>query len=406
MSDTSTELESRSASWKLTALICLIILGVAAGLVALTFSTEPTAQKGGATKTTAMLVDVVQVERADYQPRIVATGTVEPAQDIVLRPQVGGRVTRLADAFAPGGFVEEGELLMQIESADFKHTLAQRKSDLREALSELAVEKGRHEAAQAEYDYLGEDLGEDNKALVLREPQLDAAEQRVSAARAAVEQAELDVRRTSVRAPFDAHILDRAVNVGSQVSPSESVGRLVGVGTYWVGVELPVSKLRWVSVPGQGGADGSKVQVRNRQAWPKDTYRSGHIFRLVGALDQSTRMARLLAAIPDPLARGADDPQTKPPLIIGEYVEATIYGTELEDVIRVDRDLVRDADTVWVMEDDELKVREVEIVLRDADYAYISSGLADGAHVVITNISTVVEGAPLRLGADEEGSDE
>ncbi len=389
----------------LSLIISAVILAVAGGLAALTFSTEPTAEKGGATKKTAMLVDVVDVERGDWRPRIVATGTVEPSQDIVLRPQVGGRVTALAPAFTPGGFVEEGELLIQIEAADYRHALAQRKSELREALSELSVEKGRQDAAQAEYDYLDEELAPENEALVLRQPQLDAIQQQVSAARAAVEQAELNLRRTSVEAPFDAHILRRDTNVGSQVSPTESIGRLVGVEDYWVSVELPLSKLRWVDTPADGEA-GSAVKVRNRQSWPEDTYRDGRLFRLVGALDPDTRTAQVLASIPDPLAREADH-QGMPRLMIGEYVEVTIEGKPLDDVVRLDRDYVRDGDTVWVMKDDKLQIRQVEIPVRDAEYAYVSSGLEDGEKVVMTNLSTVVDEAPLRVdGTGEEASDE
>lgn len=120
-------------------------------------------------------------------------------------------------------------------------------------------------------------------------------------------------------------------------------------------------------------------------------------------LDDQTRMVRLLAAIPDPLAREHDD---KPALTIGEYVETRIDGETLEDVVRLDRDYVREDDTVWVMEDGELGIREAEIVVTDEKYAYIAEGLEDGDRVVTTNISSVVDGAALRLSADETGSED
>jgi hypothetical protein len=46
----------------------------------------------------------------------------------------------------------------------------------------------------------------------------------------------------------------------------------------------------------------------------------------------------------------------------------------------------------------------VSIVFRDAQYAYIESGLKDGARVVTTNLSTVSDGAPLRLEGSESES--
>lgn len=401
MADHETNGDNPSGSWKLSAILIVAILAAAGGLAFYIFSSEPTAERGGATRKTAMLVEVVEVERGDWRPKIVATGTVQPARDIVLRPQVGGRITALADGFVPGGFVEEGEVLMRIEAADYRHALAQRKGDLREALAALAVEQGRSDAAQAEYDYLDEDLPPEDAALILRKPQLEAARERVAAARAAVEQAELNVRRTTVEAPFDAHVLRRDVNVGSQVSPTEDLGRLVGVETYWVVVDLPLSKLRWVTVA-DDGQDGSPVEVRNRQAWPPQTVRKGHLFRLVGALDETTRMARVLAAVPDPLAR-AEDAGDKPALMVGEFVEATIAGKEIADVVRLARDLVRDKDTVWTMVDGKLQVNDVEVVMRDAEYAYISEGLDDGARVVTTNLATVTQGAPLRVEGEPGG---
>ena len=54
----------------------------------------------------------------------------------------------------------------------------------------------------------------------------------------------------------------------------------------------------------------------------------------------------------------------------------------------------------------ELEIRKVGIVLQDAEYAYIESGLAEGDLVVTTTLSTVTEGAPLRLEGAEAGSAE
>lgn len=403
MPDPTTEAPDKpTANWRLSVLLSVVILAVAGGLAAWAFWTEPTAERAGASKETAMLVDVRNVDRGDYAPQIVAQGTVEPARDIVLEPQVGGKIISLDEAFTPGGYVEEGKRLLRIQPEDYRHTLAQRKSDLREAESNLAVEQGRHDAAEAEYGRFGEDLEPENESLVTREPQLEAAKQQVEAAEAAVDQAQLELGRTNVDAPFDAHILRRDVNVGSQLSAGDNIARLVGLETYWVGVELPLSKMQWVNIEGKDG-EGSEVQVRNRQAWPADTYRAGRLYRRVGMLDDQTRMVRLLAAIPDPLAREHDD---KPALTIGEYVETRIDGETLEDVVRLDRDYVREDDTVWVMEDGELGIREAEIVVTDEKYAYIAEGLEDGDRVVTTNISSVVDGAALRLSADETGSED
>ena len=52
------------------------------------------------------------------------------------------------------------------------------------------------------------------------------------------------------------------------------------------------------------------------------------------------------------------------------------------------------------MEDRKLRIRAVEIIFRDKNYAYITKGLSARSLVVTTNLSTVVDGAGLRLKSD------
>ncbi len=382
--------------WKKTLLACVGTLLAGGLLTTAIFFTEPTAERSGAVKETAMLVDVAKVERSTYVPHIRAMGTVEPSQDVMLNSRVAGEIVRLAPAFTPGGYVQKGDTLLQIDPADYENTLQQRQSELRQALADLSVEMGRQKVAKQDYALLDDLLSQIDESLVLREPQLEAARSRVESARAAVKQAELDLKRTTITAPFEAHILSRQVNVGSQVSPGESLGRLVGLETYWVAVTLPLAKLRWLTFPENDGKNGARVTIRNRTAWGSGASREGRLFRLVGALEGETRLARVLVSVPDPHAlrtQGADLPL----LILGSFLEVSIEGEELTDVVRLDRDYVRSGDTVWVMKDGKLNIRDVDILLRDAEYAYVTQGLDDGDQVVTTNLSTVAEGARLRV---------
>ena len=112
-------------------------------------------------------------------------------------------------------------------------------------------------------------------------------------------------------------------------------------------------------------------------------------------------MARVLAVVDDPLAHtpalaGA------PALMIGTFVEARIRARPIPDAVRLPLAYLRKNDTVWVMRDRALDIREARVVFRDAEYAYITAGLDATNPVVITNLATVVQGAPLRLGQDDQ----
>lgn len=396
--DAVQQTRQRALGWKATLVICGAILLAGTAVIAVILSTEPTATRETVTKKTAMPVAVIQARSGTFRPTIVAMGTVQPAQDIVLRPRVSGEIVERSDDFVPGGFVDKGDVLLQLDRGDYAAALHQRNSELRQAEAQLEIEQARQAIAERGSRELEQSGRAKRRELVLRRSQVNAAKGAVEAARAAVEQAELNLQRTTIKAPFDAHVLSRNVNIGSQVSAGDELGRLVGNDTYWVETTVPVSKLNRLSFPDNGESIGSQVRIRNRTAWPEGTHRIGHLYKLVGELEQQTRMARVLVAVEDPLAR---EPQNSdaPHLMIGAYVENRIQAAPLKDVVKLERDYLRQEDTVWVMGDGKLDIRDVQVVFRDNDYAYISAGLSDGERVVTSNLATVDEGAPLRLKA-------
>ncbi|MEW4488156.1 efflux RND transporter periplasmic adaptor subunit [Thalassoglobus sp. JC818] len=390
----------------ITGFICLAILGASAAAIVIINQTEPTAQQIEATRKSAALVQTVSVKRGDYSPRLDVLGTVRPAQSIVLSPRISGQITDVARSFVPGGMVKKGEELLRIDRVDFLNALSINESELLQAKAELEIEQGRQTLAKKELALLEGTIGEANRALVLREPQIASIEAQVSAAEAAVERARLNLERTSIIAPFDAHIVDCSVNVGSQVATGDELAQLVGVEEYWIFASVPIRSLQWVQFPETDG-EGSRVTLRNRDSWLPGTSRTGTVSRLIGTLDQQTRLARVLITVADPLALNMD----APPLILESLIETQIECRPINDVVRLKRDYVHEGDTIWVMKNDKLEIRKAVIVFRDAEFAYVQSGLSDGEQVVITTLATVAEGIDLRKvdefsGFTEELSEE
>ncbi|MEX0937849.1 MAG: efflux RND transporter periplasmic adaptor subunit [Pirellulales bacterium] len=374
-----------------TVVACLSILGAAAAAIVVINKTEPTAQQIELTRKSAALVETITIERGTYRPRLVVLGNVQPAQDVILSSRVSGQIVEQSPAFVPGGTVRQGDLLLRIDPADFQNTLAVRQSELHQAQASLEIERGRQILAKKELALLEGSIDEANRSLVLRTPQLESIRAEVAAAEAAVERANLDLERTQVRAPFDAQILSRSVNVGSQVALGDALARLVGIDEYWVMASVPVRSLRWLQFPDADG-QGSPVTLRNPDTWPPGVQRHAQVFRMIGTVDQHTRLARVLITVADPLARNTD----APPLIVETLVEAHIEGRPIENVIRLSRAYIRERDTVWVMKNGMLDIRQPEVVFRDAQHAYIGEGLQAGDEVVTTTLATVAQGIGLR----------
>lgn len=381
--------------------ICCVLLAGGAGVATyVIYSTEPVAQSEAATRKSAALVEVTRVERGDFRPRLEVLGLVEPARELMLRPRVSGQIVRMDAGFLPGGLVEEGQELVGIDPADYEQMLTMMRSEHRQVQAELAIEEGRQAVARQEFELLGEEIDDDNRSLVLREPQIEAIRARLEAAEAAVRQAELDLERTSVRVPFDAQVMTRSVNLGSQIGSSDEIAHLVGTDEYWVMASVPLRDLPWIRFDETENA-GAFVRVHHKAAWPAGVYREGTVARLMGTVDNQSRLAKVLISIPDPLALETEGPR----MILGTIVELEIEGERIREVVRLDRQYLRQNDTVWVKSDGQLDIRQAEVVYRDAEYAYICSGLEAGDEVVTTSLATVSQGLALRLEGESEEQD-
>jgi RND family efflux transporter MFP subunit len=347
------------------------------------------------------LVEVDTVEIGPTPVRVRAMGTVMPAREAVVRPRVAGAIVEQSDRFVPGGFFEAGAFMVQIERTDYEQTIEQRQSDLARAEAALQIELGDQAVAREELELLEIDIPEINRELILRVPQVNQAKAEVRSAEAALKRAKLDLDRTRIVAPFTGHIVERDVNIGNNVSPGDALATFVGADEYWVELTLPVSGLRWFET-GDGSEPGSVAVVDHERAWGPGVTRRGAVAQRIGRLEQGSRLARVLVSVPDPLAREPEN-EGMPELMLGAFVGVEIVGKTLPDAAVIDRDLVRDDDTVWTMgPDDRLITKRIEIVYRGPDTVYVTSGLEAGDRVVRTNLTAPVEGMLLRVAGDEQ----
>lgn len=375
-------------------LICVAILAGTWFAIKWINETEPVAQKVNTTRKSSALVDTIVVNYGTYSPGLSVLGTVRAAQQINLQSRVSGQVIELSPKFVPGGMVKKGDMLLKIDPADFENAVSISQSELEQACARMEIEEARQRLAKKELELLQGSIDGANRGLVMREPQIASMKAEVSAAEAAVDRAKLNLKRAEILAPFDAQILRRSVNVGSQVATSSDLGQLIGLDEYWVMASVPIRSLRWVQFPEEDDENsvGSKVIIRNSDAWGEDATRGGKVTRLIGALDEQTRLARVLIVVDDPLGRK----NNAPPLILDSLLETEIEGKPMERVVRLERDYIRDEETVWVRKDGKLDIRNVQIEFRDGEYAYISSGLDDGDEVVISTLATPAKGIGLK----------
>lgn len=379
-------------------LAAAIVAGAAFGASTLVNS-APTAGRQ-AVERGATLAEVVAVERTREQVTVEAAGTVMPWREVELRPRVQGAVIEVSPALERGGIVSEGQVLLNIDPADYELAIRQARSTLAQAQASKTLESGSKEVARREYALLGGTVGDEDPALVLREPQMAQATAVVSGARAQLDRAKLDKERTQIVAPFDAVVRTRGVSLGDLVGTTTTIASLVDTSTWWIEVLVPVAELRWLEIPSQPGEAASQVRVSDTAAWGPGIFRRGHVVRLAPDLEEQGRLARLLVAVDDPLSLSPAN-AGEPRLLLGAWVEVAIEGRTVDDVVALDRALLRDGGQVWVLTaEGALEVRDVVLAWAGTDSVLVSDGLASGDRVVSSALPAAVPGMRLRL-ADE-----
>lgn len=377
-------------------LLPLLVLGIGLALSLWLLETGPQAKPKPKARN-ATLVDVRPIVFGPQKTAISAMGTVKPSLEVNLKPQVSGEITEVAGNFLPGGHFRRGETLLKIDPTDYRLAVRQLASDVARVGSELQMEQGNQLVARKEYELLGETVSEEEKALMLRQPQLDTLHASLEAAQARLEQARIDLKRTEIAAPFNAMVQSREVNIGTRVSEGTALAMLIGTDVYWVEVSVPVSQLRWIKIPQAEGEEGSPVRVYDQAAWGSEAFREGKVIRLAAALEEQGRMARLLVEVPDPLALQPKN-AGRPKMLIDSYVRVEIEGRDLPSAAVIDRELIRDGDTLWIMDKEgRLDIRAIDIAFRGRDYVLVTAGVADGERLVVSALSTPVPGMPLRL---------
>jgi RND family efflux transporter MFP subunit len=388
----------RIGAFSLHFLLPLAVLASGVGITAYLMNTSPQAMPVER-QPTATLVEVRTVQAGQQQTLVAAMGEVIPAREIDLSAQVDGEIIAASQEFLPGGRFLAGETLLNIDPVEYHLVLNQLESEIQRAESDLLLEMGNQQIAAREFALLNEAVSPEERALILRQPQLAKLEASLASARARLAQARLDVARTEVRVPFNAVIQSRHVDIGTRVSESTPLVRLVGTDFFWMRLTLPVEKLQWLKIPVNDGDTGSEVKIFPQGGAGSGPYRSGQLLRLEATLEPQGRMAQVLVQIEDPLSLKPAN-SGLPKLLLGSFVNAEIVGMPIDSAITLDRSHIHDGNKAWLMDEEgRLEIREVEILFKNQNEVMVGDGLRSGERLVVTQLSSPVAGIPLRLEA-------
>lgn len=357
----------------------------------------------------APLVATVRVDARQGHIQVRGNGTVRPRGQAVLAPQVGGRVEWVSPALVSGGRFASGDVLLRIESADYDNAVeiaaaevAQRRVEVLQAEEEVTL-------AREEYQRLREreglELAVDSTelgSLIFREPQLEAARASLRRALARLEDAELSLRRTQLRAPFDGVVRNETVDMGQFVAPGQGIATIYT--TAEVEIVVPLTDEEAALVDGlwnaRAGQAATNIPVMVGATFGGQTHHwPGYVDRAEGALNEETRTVAVVVRVPDPFV--TDSTGTRPPLLLGTYVDVGIQGVLLDHYIVLPQAAYRDGDVVWAVESDSLlRLVPAEFIHEVDGQVYLTADLEDRARVVVSPLAVVTDSMSIRVAED------
>jgi len=349
------------------------------------------------------LVKVIKAEKQDRQIKIFSTGTVQPEQEVTVTLQVNGLINKVAPGFTAGAFFRKGELLFAVESIDYELAVERAKTSLIRAENAITIIESKAAVARQEWERLKLEDQKEPNPLIVYGPQYEDAKANRDAAVATLKQAELDLQRTRITAPFNCLVRSEEVGEGKYVRAGNNVAMIASVDRAEIVVPLPLDDLRWLSIPRKENSEkGSDSTVRleagaNLYQW------QGQLVRSLGEVDMKSRMARLVVRVDDPYGLRPEGNKQKLNLELGMFVEVVFQGETLTDVVEIPRAALRENSTVWVMDSEQkLKIIPVEIIRQQKNTVLIDSGLEDGNLVILTTLPGGVEGMNLRSVSEGE----
>lgn len=383
-------------------------------------------------------VGVVESRRMSVPIEVEPNGTTRSPEQVTIRARVRGFLTERH--FKEGATVKKGDLLFVIDEEPYQIALQSARARLAEAeatLHKAEVSREREvSAATLELDQAQFQLAQiqerRNRALVARnagsaedvdkteaerkrwESQVDAdrahleqakadyavgiaaAQAQISAAKAAVRDAELNLSYCRMTAPIDGRIGEARVDVGNLVGPESPVGgagyselaTIQQLDPIDVDMRLSSRDLERITELMQNGLPVHLI--RPSPTGPKEHPFEGKAYFIDNMVDETTSTFLAKAALPNPGGK----------LLPGEYVKVKMTIDRLEDVVVVPAPSVVESDTGTIVhvvdKDGKVAIQKVVAGLTYNGMRVISKGLDPGVPVIVEGLQMIRPGLPVK----------
>ncbi|PRD38134.1 UNVERIFIED_CONTAM: mdtA [Trichonephila clavipes] len=334
-------------------------------------------------------VRVVPATAADLRVQIKAIGTVTPLNSVVVQSRVSGPLQALH--FKEGDKVEAGQLLAEIDAADYQIQLAQAQGQLEQNLAQLK----NAENDLALYSRLREQSSISAQQFNNQQALVEQLKGSLRSNQAQLDAAKLQLSYTQIKAPISGRLGLRRVDVGNLIQANSAEGLVTITQSSPINVvfAIPENQLQQVR---QAMRTGEPLVVEAWDRAEQQQLTSGVLTTLDNQIDIATGTLRLKAEFAN----------QQEELFPNQFVNVRLNVAVRSGAVTIPQDAVQygSAGTyVYTIEDNKAQIRQVKLGPVDNGMVAIEEGLSVGTPVVLEGLDRLRPGRAVEI-ITEQGS--
>lgn len=336
-------------------------------------------------------VGVVTVSAQDAPLQLELPGRLSASQVAEIRPQVGGLVQKRL--FTEGSLVAAGQPLYELDAASLEAERARTAAALQKAEAQVAAARVKvaRDAELLRANFISPAAADDNAAT------LRQGEAEVAVARAALDAAQVQLRRARIVAPIAGRIEASAVSAGALVTANQTqvlttIQQLDPMHVNIVQSSAELLALRSL-LEGQTGSRQVQLVLEDGSVHPQPA-----TLQFSGVtVDPGTGTVTLRAVVPNPQGR----------LLPGMVVQARLLagtdrGVLLVPQQGVTRSPTGDATALVIVEGNKVERRRLQLARAVGNQWLVTSGLKAGDRLIVEGLQRARAGqtvTPVAAGA-------
>ncbi len=342
-------------------------------------------------KTGAVAVKSMQVIKRDTPNLYEFTGFVEAQQEANITANVSGKIT--SKNFNGGDWVEAGQVLFSIDQRTYRANVLNAQAGVASARTELA----RLETDAQRYAKLYEQHAVSRQAYDLALAQRDQAQAAVKAREALLENAQISMGDTDVRAPFAGKISTSDLSVGNYVTAGQTVLATMS-NTNPVRIKFSISENEYLALA-KAHTDAGVNSLQDLKLILSD----GTVYEGSGAVDQVNREISGNTGALTLKARFSNDSNI---LLPGMFARLQANAGTRKNAVLIPQRAVKEMlykKFVFVIgNDNKVDMREVTLGARVGKLWLVEKGLNGDETIVVEGIQKVNKGSEVKATAMTE----